>query len=147
MRHHDIHFMKVAKLIAEESKDPSTQVGCVIVDENRDIVSTGYNGFPQGIKDDARLDDRGVKYELIIHAELNAILRADKRRLVGATIYTWPFLPCIRCSPYILQAGITRVISIPHNKPHWHDNLVKSVNLFGEANVEVTLLEGNPTND
>ena len=48
----DEYFMGVSLLAAERSKDPNTQVGACIVDENQRIVSTGYNGFPYGCSDD-----------------------------------------------------------------------------------------------
>ena len=46
----DDYFMGVAHLSSFRSKDPSTQVGAVIVDENKKIVGIGYNGFPIGVR-------------------------------------------------------------------------------------------------
>ena len=75
----DEYFMGVAQLAAMRSKDPSTQVGCCIVDEQNRILSTGYNGFPQGCDDDefpwGRDESQGeTKYPYVVHGELNAIL-------------------------------------------------------------------------
>ena len=47
----DVRFVELAMHIANWSKDPSTKVGCVVVGEDREIRSTGFNGFPRGIKD------------------------------------------------------------------------------------------------
>ena len=44
----DEYFMGIAKLSAERSKDPNTQVGCCIVSDENKILSMGYNGFPTG---------------------------------------------------------------------------------------------------
>jgi dCMP deaminase len=64
----DCRFLEMAELVGSWSKDPSTKVGAVIVDKDRRIVSTGYNGFPQGIADRSELlNDREKKYKLIVH--------------------------------------------------------------------------------
>ena len=95
----DQRFLKLAEHISGWSKDPSTKVGCVVVGEDREIRSTGFNGFPRGIADDSdRLSDRDKKYPLICHAEENAIMHAARigLSLKGCTAYvTWP--PCTRC--------------------------------------------------
>lgn len=106
----DIRFMGIADLVAGWSKDPSTKVGCVIVDRERHVVATGYNGFPRGVDDsDARLNDRPVKYLMVQHAEANAILQAvaDMR---GATAYV-THRPCAGCSGMLIQSGITRIVT------------------------------------
>ena len=73
----DERFLELASHISLWSKDPSTKVGCVVVGDDREIRSTGFNGFPRGIKDDeTRLSDRSQKYPLICHAEENAIMHA-----------------------------------------------------------------------
>jgi dCMP deaminase len=82
-------FLDLAKFISGWSKDPSTKVGAVIVDKNKRIVSVGYNGFPKDVKDDNRLYDRESKYLIIIHAEINAILFANKS-LDDCILYTYP---------------------------------------------------------
>ena len=75
----DKRFLALASHIAGWSKDPSTQVGCVVVGPDREIRSTGFNGFPRGIEDSiARLENRELKYPLICHAEENAIMHATR---------------------------------------------------------------------
>ena len=75
----DDRFLVLAKLIGSWSKDPSTQVGAVIVDNKNRIVSVGYNGFPRGVEDsEKRLCNRQEKYDIIVHAEVNAIAFANK---------------------------------------------------------------------
>jgi dCMP deaminase len=56
----DKNFLQLAKTVSTFSKDPSTKVGAVIVDDDNRVISIGYNGFPKGIKDDNRLDNRVV---------------------------------------------------------------------------------------
>ena len=110
----DEYFMGVAMLAAKRSKDPSTQVGACIVDDDNRILSTGYNGFPYGCSDDeypwAREGDTNdTKYPYVVHAELNAILNNRGKNLVGARIYVALF-PCNECAKAIIQSGIREVI-------------------------------------
>ena len=108
----DIRFLKLATHISEWSKDPSTKVGCVVVGPDREIRSTGFNGFPRGIQDsDDRLTNRDLKYPLICHAEENAIMHAARIGLAlkGCTAYvTWP--PCTRCARSLIQAGVSEIV-------------------------------------
>ena len=110
----DEYFMGVALLASQRSKDPSTQVGACIVDKDKRILSTGYNGFPQGCSDDEfpwnRDESVGeTKYQYVVHAELNAILNASGKSLAGSTVYVGLF-PCHECAKAIIQAGIKEVI-------------------------------------
>ena len=108
----DEYFMGVALLAAKRSKDPNTQVGACIVDCNNIILSTGYNGFPYGCSDDDYPWDRegdDTKYNYVVHAELNAILKERGRDLKGARIYVDLF-PCNQCAKAIIQSGISEVV-------------------------------------
>ena len=130
----DDRFLELATVISDWSKDPSTKVGAVIVNKDKKIISTGYNGFPRGIKDDHRLDSRAQKYDLVVHAEANAIIHA-KEPLDGCTIYTMPFMPCSRCAGLIIQAGIRRVVSVPSTEDRWSANFQLSKDMLLEAKV------------
>ena len=110
----DDYFMGVALLAAERSKDPNTQVGACIVDENNRILSTGYNGFPQGCSDDefpwGRDESLGeTKYPFVVHAELNAILNTRGKSLADSRLYVSLF-PCNECAKSIIQAGVREVV-------------------------------------
>lgn len=106
----DEWFISLAYAVAAKSKDPSTQVGALIVRPDRTIVAAGYNGFPRQIADtEERLNDRPTKYSLIIHAEMNAVL-TSREDLTGYTLYTVPFMPCDRCFVHMIQAGIMRYV-------------------------------------
>ena len=135
----DMRFLELAKLVASWSKDESTRVGAVIVDEDRRIVSTGYNGFPRGVADSPELlANREVKYKLIVHAETNALLFA-KRDLTGCTMYTWPFMSCAQCAGKIIQAGITMVVSVENDNPRWAADFELSKSMFTQAGVNLVL--------
>ena len=83
-------FFRLANEVATWSKDPSTKVGAVIVGENKQIISQGYNGFPRGVDDtEERYNNREIKYKMVVHAEMNAILNAlyNGSSVKGATLY------------------------------------------------------------
>lgn len=108
----DEYFMGVALLAAKRSKDPNTQVGACVVNDDNIILSTGYNGFPSGCSDDEYpWDNTGdaTKYPYVVHAELNAILNANGKNLRGSRIYVALF-PCNECAKAIIQSGIKQVI-------------------------------------
>tara|TARA_B100001564_G_scaffold345785_1_gene344844 strand:+ start:455 stop:898 length:444 start_codon:yes stop_codon:yes gene_type:complete len=141
----DVRFVKLAMHIANWSKDPSTKVGCVVVGEDREIRSTGFNGFPRGIEDDEeRLLDREKKYPLICHAEENAIMHAARIgiSLKGSTAYvTWP--PCSRCARSLIQSGIKEIIyPTPGEIPErWQEDFDISNAMISEAGVIVRTID------
>lgn len=137
----DHRFLDLAKLVSSWSKDPSTQVGAVIVDNDNRVISLGYNGFPIGVKDnDERLTNRDTKYKIIIHAECNALLFANTN-MVGCKIYTYPFMPCPKCAGLIIQAGITEVVSYNNMPERWKDDFEVSKELFNESKITLKLYE------
>ena len=110
----DEYFMGLAHLSAMRSKDPSTQVGAVIVSGEHRVVSIGYNGFPNGCSDDEfpwerEGDTLKTKYPYVTHSELNAILNYSGGSLAGAKLYVSLF-PCNECAKAIIQSGIKEVI-------------------------------------
>jgi len=132
----DDRFLELATVISSWSKDPSTQVGAVIVDDDNRVISIGYNGFPKGVKDDHRLDNRELKYEVVVHAEANALLFANAS-VKGCTIYTWPFQPCSRCASLIIQAGIRRVVTVENKDQKWSSNFQLAHEMMTEARIEI----------
>lgn len=111
------YFMAVAFLAAQRSKDPSTQVGACIVNNEHKVVGVGYNGFPQGCSDDEFPWNRDeyvdspleTKYLFVCHAEANAIANKNCSDVKGCTIYVALF-PCNECAKGIIQSGIRKVI-------------------------------------
>ena len=134
----DEYFMGLAHLSSKRSKDPSTQVGCCIVDTNNKVVSIGYNGFPTGCNDDTFPWDRegdfcDTKYPYVVHAELNAILNS-KLNLNNCIIYVSLF-PCNECAKAIIQSGIKEVI-YSNDKYHDLDISKASRKMFDAAKIK-----------
>lgn len=107
----DEYGMALARVVARKSKDPSTQVGAVILDRLNRVASVGFNGLPRGVADTADvLHNRDMKYALVLHAEENALIFARGRRIAGGTLYvTMP--PCSRCAAKLVQVGIKRIVA------------------------------------
>jgi len=144
----DEYFMGVALLSAHRSKDPSSQVGACIVNQEKKIVGVGYNGFPKGIDDDVLPWDREgdfleTKYPYVCHAELNAILNSISRDLAGTSIYVALF-PCNECAKAIVQAGISEVVYLEDKYAHT-DAVIASKKIFALSGVALRQL--HPAHD
>ncbi len=138
----DEYFMGVALLAAQRSKDPSTQVGACIVSQDNIILSTGYNGLPNGCSDDEFPWERQgeeTKYPYVVHAELNAILNSGGRVLKGAKLYVALF-PCNECAKAIIQCGIREVIYLS-DKYADTDNVRASKRMLRSAGVTYRQLD------
>jgi dCMP deaminase len=132
----DQRFMAQANLIASWSKDPSTKCGAVIVNNLKQVLGQGFNGFPREVSDDPeRYADRPTKYAMIVHCEANAILNA-RQDVSGCTLYTTKF-PCSGCTKLIIQAGIALVVCPEPDVNDWVDDARVSWRMFQEANVDV----------
>lgn len=131
-------FMRMANIIAQRSKDPSTQAGAVITTEQNVVVGVGYNGFPRGIEStDLPWDRNGeladTKYAYVCHAEENAVYNANSTTH-DCKIYCTLF-PCNECAKTIIQNGIREVI---YESDKYHDtpSCVASRKMFDLAGVK-----------
>jgi len=137
----DEYFMGIALFSAQRSKDNSTQVGACIVNNDKKIVSVGYNGMPTGCLDDDMPWERtgenalDTKYPFVCHAELNAILNSSMHGINGATLYVTLF-PCNECAKAIIQCGIKRVVYL-ENKYADTESVKASVFMLEKCGVKV----------
>jgi dCMP deaminase len=135
------HFFAMTTHVASLSKDPSTKVGAVIVDNKRRIVGTGYNGFPRGVYDGPEVyEDRDAKLARVVHAEVNAILNA-RGPVDGCDLYVTPLHPCNECTKVIIQAGIKRVFTVPMEQRRYNDTWRVAMEMFEQAGVEIIVCE------
>lgn len=141
-------WMDTARLISSWSKDRSRKCGAVIVDGRQNQLSSGWNGFPRGIRDDVEArHERPAKYTWTEHAERNAIYNAAAAgtRLLGATMYvTW--FPCSDCARAIIQSGIKRLVCIKFDvaDPKWGADFLVAKEMLEEAEIFVQFIEGEP---
>ncbi|HJU15367.1 MAG TPA: deaminase [Stellaceae bacterium] len=168
----DRRYMALARQVSCWSKDPSTKVGAVIVDNQGRVVALGYNGFPRKVEDveatnpsvnyvtrrrngtqgnpastrkrchlfgvrGSKLAVRELKYEMIVHAEVNAVLIAG-RSTVGGTIYVHGAPICPRCASVLIQSGIMRAVAkvpCPGADTKWDKDSFITLDMFQEAGI------------
>jgi len=139
----DNRFLELADTISSWSKDPSTQVGCVIVRPDKTIASVGYNGFPRGVTDSIeRYNNREIKYLMVKHAEENAVYSA-KEPLTGYTAYVTHH-PCSTCTGTLIQNGITRIVTRTPNDSfaeRFFDSFKASRTMINEVGIELVLID------
>ena len=138
------YFFDLIKVIKSKSKDPNTKVGCVLVGNNKQILSTGYNDFPFGVKNNPSRRKRPRKYSYTVHAEANCLLLAARSGVTtnNTTLYVQA-LPCNECTKLIIQSGIKRII---YEKSEWakwksqkynEEHMKISLEMLNEAKIEI----------
>ena len=149
----DNRFLELTQLISTWSKDTSTKVGAVIVDDVRNVRATGYNGIARGLSDDVpERFERPTKYFWVEHAERNAIYAAARRgeSLEGCTLYC-NHSPCADCARAIIQSGIKSVVfpaGADAPTGGMSETFVVALNMLREAGIEVrTDTKRNSKND
>lgn len=141
----DRRYLDVCRTISEWSKDPSSKLGALVVSDRNRIVGTGYNGFPEGVSDsEDRYNNRELKYELVVHAEVNAILSAGDRAR-NSTLYVYPGwgspCMCTGCCKVAIQSGVRRVVGLlrpidSERFKRWEESLKLSQLMCDEAGIE-----------
>lgn len=143
------YFRQIAHTVKLKSKDNNTQIGAVIVGQDKEIVSTGYNSFPRGI-DDTVLERQNSpeKYYWFEHAERNAIYNAARIGVStkNCTMYLTCGIPCADCARGIINAGITQIVCEPFPAFNakgslWEEHAKRSLIMFEEAGVSINYYE------
>lgn len=131
-------FMQISYLIAQRSKDPNTQTGACVIDQNKKVVGLGYNGFPCGCSDndlpwgrEGKVLDK--KYVYVVHAEANAILNMNKQS--NKCIIYCTLFPCNECAKIIIQQGIREVV-FDSDKYHDSDEWIAARKMFDLAGIK-----------
>ena len=133
-------YIHLAKEISTWSKDPSTKVGAVVIGKSGQVLTQGYNGFPRRVRDtEDRWADRERKYELVVHAEMNAIYNASLTgvSLKNSTLYVYGLPICNECVKGIIQVGIKKVVAMRPQiyNSEWDKSNKNAEALFREAEV------------
>ncbi|MCX7015515.1 MAG: dCMP deaminase family protein, partial [Candidatus Sumerlaeota bacterium] len=143
------YFMAIAEVASTRSNCIKRRVGAIIV-KDKQIVSTGYNGTPKGIKNcdeggcprcwDFSQSGHSLDECLCVHAEENAIVQAacNGISIQGSTVYS-TFCPCSYCAKSIINAGIKSVV---YRDQYALDEV--TTRLFREAGIELIALEKKP---
>ena len=137
----------LANWVSGKSKDKSTKVGAVIVDDDNTVIATGYNSFPRGVNDDvAERHERPAKYMWTEHAERNAIYNAARQVLKGTTVVLqYAPCPCTDCTRGVIQSGIKKII-VPKGSyfpgvGKWDESLQVAKEMLDEAGVDIEEVE------
>lgn len=135
------YFMGFARHAASKSKDPSTQVGAVVIGPDGEIRATGYNGLPRGVADLPERMERPAKYLWTSHAEENLVAHAARVgvSLKGCTVYVTHF-PCSRCARSLIQSGVTAVVVDSGTTSMPAEEFEVAEQMFTEAQVKVSKL-------
>ncbi len=142
-REWDEYFMRIAETVAEKSKDPSSKMGCVIVDKNKRVVSLGYNGMVQGADESKMtLSERPMKYYFAVHSEMNALIFAYQD-VAGCTLYN-RVATCENCLKHCLQAGIKRFVYKELRVHSYSTDTKKSMTNIETDEAAVRLLSAMP---
>lgn len=131
------YYLLIAEAVSLRSKDPATKVGCVIVAGN--MHSIGYNGFPRKVEDLEDRWQRPMKYDYVVHAELNAILSADLQAIKMdnlSTMYT-THDPCPECAKAIIQCGIKKIVSKGMKTSMPEEKMILARDMLIEAGVQL----------
>ena len=136
-----LKFLPDAEAARGRSKDRSTKVGAVVIDDDFNVRISGYNGMPRGVDDDVDArHERPLKYMWTAHAEENCVAQAARIgvSLKGCTILLTSLFPCTTCSRLIIQAGIKRVFA-PQvcANTRWDEQAAIALEMLHEAGVEV----------
>lgn len=146
------YFMSLVYLTALRSKDKSTKIGAIVVNDSNCIISTGYNSFPRGINDDKQeRQERPEKYYWMSHGEENCISNAARNgiSLHNCIMYTHG-IPCMNCAKLIVQSGIKKVIVHEQwekvrrgnmDEFSWDEHSYRTNELFKEAGVELEIID------
>ena len=137
------YFFRLADTAASASKDPRTKVGAVAVSNHRQVVGTGYNGFPRGVYDDPEIDNHRYEYpakqDFTVHAEQNIVALAAYHgvRLADSTVFCTLQI-CPECAKLLIQAGVKEVhVRLDASSKKWIERWPVSLQLFKEAGVGV----------
>ena len=131
-------FLGLARSVSLWSKDPSTRVGAVAVDDrSRRILETGYNGLPRGVEDRPERMVRPEKYLWTSHAEANLVAHAARDRLAASTVYV-THLCCASCARLLVNAAVAEVVVGGGTTSMDPREFEVAVQMFGEAGVKLT---------
>lgn len=142
----DKRFMGMAKFVSSWSKDRGTKVGAVIVNDEKKVLSLGFNGFPRGVNDNKKERHKSpAKHEFTVHAERNAIDEAETS-LRGATLYC-TFFTCSGCAQGVIQKKLKKVVAPEPDwdHPRYGPGQRAAMEMYEEAGVEVQFYELSDT--
>jgi dCMP deaminase len=134
------------------SKDPSTQLGAVLVKPHSGVIGWGVNGLPPRISNKEDRWVRPQKYDYIEHAERNVIYKCAERGICSTGLIMYcPWFACTDCARAIIQSGIHAVVGhkeiYKHTNDRWKESTETGISMLNEAGVRTKLWSGNIGNN
>lgn len=133
-------YLKMAKQVAQKSRDESTKHGCILVRQaDHSVLSVGYNGLPRGMEYKEEFQQRPLKYLVFEHAERNAIYNACRNGIntLNSIAYVTGFC-CADCVRALIQSGVKKII-IPGESvvpDRWKKSIIAGINMAHWCEVE-----------
>lgn len=140
-------YLRNSYCLATQSRDNSNQNGATLVSLDGEIIGTGVNNFPPGVKfTTERSIERPMKYSYFEHAERNAIYAAARagKEVFGSTMYCF-WAACSDCARSLICSGVrTLVVHKPRmsmTPARWHNNIEEALGMLKESGVTVQYYE------
>ncbi len=132
----------------KNSPDPSTKNGSLLFDEKcGDVRVIGFNHFANGVLETEERWQRPLKYNYIVHAEVDVIaIAANVGVMTNGLTMVCPWAACSRCAGPMIQAGIKKLVT--HKQAHdcshgdWANEIILAFGMFKEARLEVVMYDG-----
>lgn len=138
--------------VAQNSPDPSTQNGAVLLSEQGVVVATGWNDFPVGVDVEYWTGPKEAKYARVVHAETSVLLAAARLGIttVGTTmVCAWA--ACSNCAKHMAAAGVARLVRHSYSNSgadtgsHWYEDCLIGDEIFSQAGIEIIEIDPVPT--
>lgn len=147
----DATWMMVADVLASRSKCTGRRIGAVIATPDNAQIVVGYNGPPAGLEiaggsgctnwcPRAASGAQSLDYGncTSVHAEANALIKADRSRIAGATLYVTSSC-CWDCGKMVSNSGITRVVMRLDDERDAHRNPARTISFMESCGLEIVI--------
>ena len=140
------NLLKIAYTKAQESTNPSTWNGAILIDDKGNVVLSAVNSFPERVAETQERQNKPLRYKFSVHAERNVIYQAARLgiKTEGLTMIC-PWAACTDCAQGIIQAGIKRLVvhkQALDRSIHWKEDIEFASIMLREAGVEIIVFDG-----
>jgi len=139
-------LLKIAYTKAQESINPSTQNGAILIDDKGNIILSAVNSFPDGVTETEERRNKPLRYKFSVHSERNVLYLAARLGIkTEGLVMICPWAACTDCAQGIIQAGIKRLVvhkQALDRSTHWKEDIEIAFTMLREAGVEIIIFDG-----